>query len=122
MSIINRAEKLGEAIVETSEYDKLKTTEEAMYNNPDAKEILTKFQNKQNEMHKLHHQGGEITAEMQEEVQDLQQQLEENEIVKKYLDAQQEFNQLMEKVNQTLSEKIYGPQDGCGSDCGGGCC
>lgn len=122
MSIINRAEKLGEAITETNEYDKLKDTEEEMYNNPEAKEILTKFQNKQNEMHKLHHQGGEITAEMQEEVQNLQQQLEENEIVKKYLDAQQEFNQLMEKVNQTLSEKIYGPQDDCGPNCGGGCC
>ncbi|MFW6265098.1 MAG: YlbF family regulator [Bacillota bacterium] len=103
MSIMEKAKSLGEAIVESSEFEELKTAETNMYEDEEAKALLDEFSAKQKRLQMAQSNGKPVTQDDQKDLQAMQVKMQANEKVKEFMEAQQKFNQVMETVNQTIS-------------------
>ncbi|WP_027340254.1 YlbF family regulator [Halonatronum saccharophilum] len=123
MSIMKKAEELGEAIVASQEYDQMKGAEDKMQADEAAKAILQEFQTKQRMAQMAQMNGQQVTEDMQKELQAIQAKMQGNENIKNFMEAQEKFNKVMQTVNQVITAALTGeePQE-CGSDCGAGCC
>ncbi|MEJ6951563.1 YlbF family regulator [Natronospora cellulosivora (SeqCode)] len=108
MSIMEKAKSLGEAIVESSEYEELKTAETNMYEDEEAKTLLDEFSAKQKRLQMAQSNGKAITPEDQKDLQSMQAKMQANEKVNAFMEAQQKFNQIMQTVNQTISSVMTG--------------
>ncbi|MFW6022943.1 MAG: YlbF family regulator [Halanaerobiaceae bacterium] len=103
MSIMEKAKVLGEAIVDSQEYKDLKDAETKMYQDEQAKSLLDDFSAKQKRLQMAQANGQAISEKQQKEIQAVHAQMQGNEKVKEYMQAQQQFNQIMQTVNQTIS-------------------
>ena len=106
MSIIEKAKELGEAIVDSQEYQNLKTAETEMYQNEEAKAILDDFNAQQKRLQMAQTNGKPITEKQQNELQNIQNKMQGNEKVMEFMQAQHQFNQVMETINQTISSVL----------------
>ncbi len=106
MSIMEKARSLGEAILESTEYKELKETEEAMYANDEAKTLLNDFNAKQRQIQMAQANGKPINEKQQKEIQNIQAKMQTNDKVKDFMLAQQNFNKVMQTVNQTISNVL----------------
>ena len=103
---MEKAEELAEEIVNSSEYEKLKAKEEAMQADEDAQELLQQYQAQQQRAQMAQMNGQQPGQDLQQEMQNLQTKMQENAKVKDFMDAQQEFNKVMETVNQVISSAL----------------
>ncbi len=108
MSIMEKAKSLGEAIVASEEYESLKSAEADMYQDKDAKAILDDFSAKQKRLQMAQANGKPVSEKQQKEIQAVQTKMQGNEKVKAFMQAQQQFNQVMQTVNQTISSVMGG--------------
>ncbi len=108
MSIIGKAQALGEEIMDSSEYSEMKETEQAIYQDETAKNLLNDFQSKQQRLQMAQTNGQQVTQKQQQELQALQAKMQNNEKIKEFMEAQQQFNQVMQTVNQTISNVLSG--------------
>ncbi|TDX46600.1 YlbF family regulator [Orenia marismortui] len=123
MSIMKKAQELGESIVESTEYSELKTAEETMQADESAQAILQEFQAKQRMLQMMQMNGQEVNDETRNELEALQAKMQENENIKNFMDAQNKFNKVMQTVNQVITSALSGEEEDCASgNCGGGCC
>ena len=116
-SVDELASELGEAIVETSEYQRFEETKEAVENDDEAQERIKEFEQIRQEF-MLARQTGEATQEDVEKVQEAQQDLHALPVMDAYLDAQDELEARLEALNEAISAPLavdFGQQ-------GGGCC
>ncbi len=123
MSIMKKAQELGELLVESQEYNDLKSAEEKMQGDEAAQAILQEFQAKQRMAQMMQMNGKEVGEDVQKELKDIQAKMQENENIKNYMDAQNTFNQVMQTINQSISAALTGEEEDCNSgECDGGCC
>lgn len=108
MSILEKAQSLGEEIVQSSEYEKLKNAEQAMYDDNQASELLNEFSAKQRRLQMAQTNGKQINEKEQNELQSLYTKMQNNKKIKDYQEAQQIFNKVMESVNQIISGTLSG--------------
>ncbi|RQD76272.1 MAG: YlbF family regulator [Candidatus Syntrophonatronum acetioxidans] len=123
-SIIEKAEELGMAILNSEEYKAFSEAQDKLDANPEAQKLIQAFQNKQSSLHQAHHSGQEIQQEEVDELKDLQKDMLGNEIIKDYVVAKQKTEKLITSVNQVLSRTV-GESLGIGGSsggCSGGCC
>lgn len=106
MSIMEKARSLGEAILESTEYRELKEAEEAMYNNEEAKTLLNELNAKQRQIQMAQTNGKPINQKQQKEIQNIQARMQTNDKVKDFMEAQKNFNQVMQTVNQTITSVL----------------
>jgi cell fate (sporulation/competence/biofilm development) regulator YlbF (YheA/YmcA/DUF963 family) len=106
MSIMEKARSLGEAILESTEYRELKEAEEAMYNNEEAKTLLNELNAKQRQIQMAQANGKPINQKQQKEIQNIQARMQTNDKVKDFMEAQKNFNQVMQTVNQTITSVL----------------
>jgi len=111
MSIMEKARSLGEAILESTEYRALKEAEAAIYNNEEAKILLNELNAKQRQIEIAQANGKQLNQKQQKEIQNLQTKMQNNKIVKSFMDAQQNFNKVMQTVNQTISGVLGNNQE-----------
>ncbi len=111
MSIMEKAKSLGEAIVASEEYESLKSAEADMYQDEAAKSILDDFSAKQKRLQMAQANGKPVSEKQQKEIQAVQTKMQGNDKVKAFMQAQQQFNQVMQTVNQTISSVM-----GAGND------
>ena len=126
MSLEKKAQELADAISESTEFEELKEAEGKIETSEEAQNIIQKFQSKQKQVQMMQQTGQEINEDLKTEMQSLQAEMQENEIISDLMDKQEEFNKIMEEVNNVLSTAIQGEEGGCGHDhsqgCSGGCC
>lgn len=127
MSIIEKAQELGDLISNSQELEAIKKAEEAMYNDSTANELIQEFQKKQVAANNAHMNGEEVSEDLMKELEEIQNKMQDNALISNYLDAQDKFNQILQSVNYIISKALNGGDDcDCGSDCssgcGGGCC
>lgn len=123
-SVIEKAEELGMAILNSQEYQNLNDAQDKLDANPEAQKMIRAFQEKQSSLHQAHHSGEEIQEDEIEKLKILQKDMLENEIIKDYLLAKQNTEKLITSVNQVLSRTV-GESLGIGGSsggCSGGCC
>ena len=105
-TIQEKAQELAEEIVETSEYRELKIAESAIQNDDEASQLMEDFQSTQQRMQMAQSNGKQVTPQQQKQAQSLQAQMQQNEVIKNFMEKQQQFNQVMQTVNQVISSKL----------------
>ncbi|MFW5995739.1 MAG: YlbF family regulator [Halanaerobiaceae bacterium] len=110
MSIMEKAKTLGQELAESEEYEQLKDAEEKMYEDEDAKNLLDSFESAQKRMQMAQANGQQPGPSQQQKLQTLQSQMQDNGMIKSYMEAQKQFNQVMKTVNQVISEQLQGEE------------
>jgi cell fate (sporulation/competence/biofilm development) regulator YlbF (YheA/YmcA/DUF963 family) len=111
MTLMEKAEALGKALSESSEYGELKKAENTMQGDEDAQSLLNEFQSLQKRAQMAQSNGQQVTAEQQKELQATQAKMQANEKIKAYMEAQQKFNKVMESVNQVITDHLKGDEE-----------
>lgn len=111
------AGQLGEAIAQTPEYQHFEETKQAVEADDETQAKVKEFEQLRQEF-MLARQTGEATQEDVQKVQEVQQELHSMPVMKEYLEAQEELEERMETINETISDPLdvdFGGQ-------AGGCC
>ena len=115
--ILDMTVELGNAIKNSEEMENMNKTEEAMLNNNGAKALMDEYRSMHGEFMSEHEKGSDRqTIEAKHmALLEKQNEIENNNITKEFLDASNAFNELIQKVNAILVETIRG-EDSCSSD------
>ncbi len=106
MSISEKANELAEEIKQTQEYENLKSAEAKLKLDPAAQDLISEFQEKQEKMQNAQQTGEQVDQNVIETLQNLQGQMQENETIKNLMDAQQQFDEVMKQVNETVTQAL----------------
>ncbi|MBO8167657.1 MAG: YlbF family regulator [Thermoanaerobacteraceae bacterium] len=121
--IMEKAHALANALKESEELDNLRMKEAAMANDPEAQKILAEYQKVRQEVDQKRAAGEELTEEEKELLAKVEQKMQENETISAYLEAQREFNSILQGVNFIITKALSGEDSNtCGPGCGGSCC
>ncbi|MGB9802594.1 YlbF family regulator [Desulfofundulus sp.] len=116
MSVIAKARELGEEIAHSHELTAMIQAQQAMLQDPTAKQIIDEFHHKQRFLQMIQSRGLELTESQKAEVEDLEKRMLDNPLITEFFRAQQTFEQLLEEINQIISEAISGSQHSCPSE------
>lgn len=122
--IIRLAFELGTAVSESDEVDRLKALQMKLTQDSNAYDLLIKYQDAKNKLdHKLH-DGLIVTKAEEDHLSILEQQLTANSVINELIQAQENFDNLMQAVYFAMNQAIAG-SGSCSTDCcdtcGGGC-
>lgn len=124
MTIIDKTRELGELIQNSEEMKKVKAAEAAQAQDEKAQELLKEF-NMQRMNLARDMQNGKISREdaIEKNNKAFDELLEKSETVKAFVDAKNEFDAVINQMNQILNFYITGQDPNCTHDCStcGGC-
>lgn len=106
MTIKEKAKELAAAIKESEEFQELQSSRARVQLDPNASDLLQKLQQTQDKVMALQQQGEQITQDVIEELRNLEGQMQLNLTLKKLVEAQQKFEELMNEVNKVLAENL----------------
>ncbi len=121
MTIIEKTQELGQMIIESEEYTAMQKAEMRQTADEEAMNLIAEYNRKRADfMHRL--QDPETTPE---EVDKIRKQMDEeysiltqNQCISEYIEAMQNFNNLMNQVNGIIAYYVNGQRSG---DCSGNC-
>lgn len=124
-TIIEKAQELGTLIAESSEKERVSVAGEKMNNDEEATTLLRKYNdNRREATEKL--RGKEPTKEELEEYRNYVQaefeKIAANPLIAEYIEASQDFDNMVQQVNAVLSYFITGQESaegGCSGNCAG---
>jgi cell fate (sporulation/competence/biofilm development) regulator YlbF (YheA/YmcA/DUF963 family) len=121
MTIVEKTQELGQMIIESEEYTAMQKAEMRQAADADAMGLIAEYNRKRaGFMQKL--QNPETTPEQVEEIRkqmdEEYQNLTKNECIAEYIEAMQNFNNLMNQVNGIIAYYVNGQGS---SDCTGNC-
>lgn len=130
--IFEKAENLAAAIAKSSELSNLRSTEQAMLADEQAQQIIADFQEEQQRLSELQAQGQELSDQDKQAIDAMEEKVESHPLIATYLQAQDQFTQMLDSVNAILANAIAGESnqaDACscntgesgGCGCGGSC-
>ncbi len=120
--IMEKAHELANALKDSEELDSMRVQEAVMANDPEAQNILLEYQQIRQKIESKQ-ASGEVTEEDNETLAKAEQKMQENEVISKYLKAQQNFNATLQGVNFIITKALSGEDaNSCGPGCGGNCC
>lgn len=108
MSINQKANELAEEIKQTQEYETLMSAKAKLQLDPTAQELVNEFQEKQEKLQTAQQSGEQVDQEIVQSLQTLQGQMQENETIKNLMDAQQKFDEVMQQVNDAVTQALSG--------------
>ncbi|MCK8818177.1 YlbF family regulator [Natroniella sulfidigena] len=120
VKVKNQARKLGKTIIASEQYAKLKQAEAEMKSDEITQKILEKFQAKQRMAKVAKMNGEQVSNKLKKEINNLKIKMHQNEKVKEYLQSKEQFSNLMQTINNIITDMIqdddsYDPD--CGSEC-----
>ena len=110
-TVMEYAEELADAIVDSQEFQELKEKEEVMVEDQDAKSMLDNLNAKYQQVQMMQQNGKEIGDEQKQELQMMEQKMKQNDKISEFYEAQNHFNQLMNSVNQVITDKLQGNEE-----------
>ena len=121
--VMQKAQELAEAIVESSIYQRMHAAELQVNKDEEAVKAVAEFVEKRQAVETvLAHSDmdHELLARAGEEMEEAEKRLNEVPLVKEMQEARKEFTQMMENVNRILRLVVTGEtDDGCSGDCSG---
>ena len=121
MSIIDKARELGEEIASSKELDEMREAEAAMMNNPEANSLVREFNEKQRTYMDLKSKGANLTDEQISEVEDMESMVLDNPLIVDFFRKQQNFERIIEEINDIIAKAISGEESGCSDECCSSC-
>ena len=121
--VMQKAQELAEAIVESSVYQRMHAAELQVNKDEEAVKAVAAFVEKRQAVENVLAQSDmdhEQLARVGEEMEEAEKRLNEVPLVKEMQEARKEFTQMMENVNRILRLVVTGEtDDGCSGDCSG---
>lgn len=121
--VMQKAQELAEAIVESSIYQRMHAAELQVNKDEEAVKAVAEFVEKRQAVETVLAQSDmdhELLARAGEEMEEAEKRLNEVPLVKEMQEARREFTQMMENVNRILRLVVTGEtDDGCSGDCSG---
>ncbi len=105
-TVMNHAEELADAIVESSEFQELKEKEAVMVEDEEAKSMLDDLNAKYQQAQMMQQNGQQLSDEQKQELSMMEQKMKQNDKIAEFYEAQNHFNQLMNSVNQVITNKL----------------
>jgi cell fate (sporulation/competence/biofilm development) regulator YlbF (YheA/YmcA/DUF963 family) len=115
VTILEKAQKLGKKLSESKELLTMREAEKMMLENDEARDSIAKFDEKQRAYQVIQAQGMQLTEGQTKELEDLELKMMNNPYVYNFFKAQQEFQNILESINNIIGEAI-GIKAGSGSD------
>lgn len=124
MSIYEKARELAEAIANSDELRAVKENEIKIMIDPDARKIIEEYQAIQVEAINSGVQYEDLPQEKKDSMEALEKEMNDNEIVRDYIAASNELNQILESINMIIGSALNGggSESSCSScSSAGGC-
>src|SRR6056297_1072745 len=99
--VMNKAEKLADAIVESDEFVAMVNAEEKIDSDQDASELVEEIEALQKKIDK-----SKDDEKLKKKMASLQKTMWQNEKIKSFMQKQQKFNKLMSKVHKRVNQKL----------------
>ena len=106
MNIYDTANKLASEIKQSEEYQNFKMAKEVINLNKELKEKIRKFETMRYETQIVQMQTGKQDEEKLKSAKELFSELVQDEVAKKYFEAETKFNILIADVNKIIGESI----------------
>ena len=127
--VMNKAQELAEAILDSECYREMKKTEAEMRRDPDAAAVLGEMIEKRNRVEEIlasSDMDPNELAEASREMEEAEQRMNDNEMIRTLKEYRKEFQTMMDNVNRILRlvitgkvEEENGSNAGCSGDCSG---
>lgn len=121
MSVIDKARELGDEIANSAELIAMRNAEAAMLQDSEAQKIIQEFQDKQKALYMIQSQGHQLTDSQKKEVELLENKMLANPLIRDYFQAQQNFEKVLEEINQIIGTAIAGQGNSCSDECCSSC-
>ncbi|MDD6735127.1 MAG: YlbF family regulator [Clostridiales bacterium] len=124
MTILEKANELGQMIKDSAEMKALNEAEEAQSHDDEAQQLIADFNIKRmNLAKKLREETLTQEEAVKQNNEAFNEMVEKSETIKNYVEAKKAFDKLVNGVNSTINLYIMGEQGGCTHDCHtcGGC-
>lgn len=124
MTILEKANELGQMIKDSAEMKALNEAEEAQSHDDEAQQLIADFNIKRmNLAKKLQEETLTQEEAVKQNNEAFNEMVEKSETIKNYVEAKKAFDKLVNGVNSTINLYIMGEQGGCTHDCHtcGGC-
>ena len=130
--VLNQAELLAEAILESEEYINMRLTEQAVMKDEEATLLVANYSEKRSKVEELlanpNLDRGEL-AKAGQALQEAEHMLDHNKLIAKMQETNDAFTDMMKKVNKIIKKVVTGEEEeeghsGCSgscSSCGGSC-
>ena len=121
--VMQKAQELAEAIVESSIYQRMHAAELQVNKDEEAVKAVAEFVEKRQAVETVRAQSDmdhDLLAQAGEDMEEAEKHLIEVPLVKDMQEARRDFTQMMENVNRILRLVVTGEtDDGCSGDCSG---
>ncbi len=127
MNVFEKAHELGTMIAESDTFKRLNDAREAQSADGEASLVLMNYNRKREQLIKEAAEPGISNERMQEIRNEMEKEVEKlnnNKSIAEFMEAMQEFNDMMEQVNAIVGSYINPAEEGgCSGNCGscGGC-
>lgn len=115
MTILEKAQKLGKKLSESKELAAMREAEKMMLENDESRNAIAQYDEKQRAYQVIQAQGMKLTDGQVKELEDLELKMMNNPYVYNFFKAQQEFQNILESINNIIGEAI-GIKADSGSD------
>ena len=102
----DKAKDLGRSIGQSEEYKAVKRSSEALNSDREASTILRQMEQIRQDAQAMIDRGEEPTADMEQQLEALLQQVQGNPAYQRAISAQDNFDKLMLRVNQWIADGI----------------
>lgn len=128
--VFQKTRELGQALLESETYQRMKEAEDRAMQNQEAAELMTVFLEKRTELQQMMQDGNPDPGAMKrlsDEMDSCQERLQMMDDITALTEARGEFTSLINQVNQVLQFIVTGrmddPEGGCSGSCEtcGGC-
>ena len=99
-----KSNELGRLLGQSSEYQALKRTSEALNKDPDAMALLQEMEKLRGDAQALIQKGEQPTPEMEKQLDDLLAKIQSQGVYQRAVAAQENFDKIMMKVNQWIMD------------------
>jgi len=124
--IFEKTRELGQALLESEVYAKMKEAEAKAMQNMEAAEMMANYLEKRQQIQAMMEDENPdpgVMKRLSDEMDEIQEKLQMIDDITNLTIARSEFNQVIGQINQVLQFVVTGRMDeadgGCGGDCGG---
>ncbi len=121
--VFEKTRELGEALLESDAYKRMKAAEDKAMQNAHAAELMSSYLEKRGEIQEMMETENPDPAALKrlsDEMDDLNEKLQMVDDIAELTQARSEFNGLIGQINQVLQFIVTGRMDD-GSECSGSC-
>ena len=122
--VLNQAEQLAEAILESEEFINMRLAEQAAMKDEAATKLIADYTEQRNVIEQLlaaNDMDHDKLAEEGAKLESIEHEIDANDMIKKMQDTNAAFTSMMQKVNQIIKFVVTGEKEEEAGGCSGSC-